>query len=52
MVDVTLAGRRTFVAAFFVATAIVFGWRRADCAAKSMGWDQQNRHPVLHPIAR
>jgi hypothetical protein len=30
---------------------LFFGWRRADCAAKSMGWDQQDRHPVLHPIA-
>jgi hypothetical protein len=30
---------------------LFFGWRRADCAAKSMGWDQQDRHPFLHPIA-
>jgi hypothetical protein len=45
------AGRRARIPACFVATAIFFGWRRAECAAKSMGRDQQRRHPVLRPIA-
>jgi hypothetical protein len=30
---------------------LFFGWRRANCAAKSMGWDRQKRRPVLYPIA-